>query len=165
MCEDESDTACIPRKVQKKNIYSLDEKGFRKMCSELDANMKEDIASSPLYRDVKELANMIPCGSDFYRWIEWHNLAHITTYDLGIPTLIIHYENYTHNFNQTVDSLHNFLRLEMKNEPPLFVTGKTYKDYYTQEERKAVKEMVEKLATKKTWENVHHYFDFEVSLI
>ena len=59
---------------------------------------------------------------------------------------------------QKID-LHNFLRLDMKNEAPLFVTGKTYREYYTKEERKAVKEMVEKLATKKTWENVYHYFE------
>ena len=141
------------------NSYTLDEKGFRTMCSELDAKLKEDIASSPFFRDVKDLVKVIPCSSDFYRWTQWHNLAHITTYDLGIPTLIIHYENYTHNFNQTVDILHNFLRLDMKNEPPLFITGKTYRDYYTKEERTAVKEMVEKLATKKIWENVHHYFE------
>ena len=159
MCEDESNTACIPRKVQISKSYTLDEKGFRTMCSELDAKLKEDTASSPSYHDVKDLIKVIPCPSDFFRWTQWHNLAHITTYDLGIPTLIIHYENYTHNFNQTVDSLHNFLRLDMKNEPPLFVTGKTYRDYYTKEERRAVKQLVEKLATKKTWENVHHYFE------
>ena len=75
------------------------------MCSELDANMKEDTASSPFYRDVWDLVKVIPCSSDFFRWTQWHNLAHITTYDLDIPTLVIHYENYTHNFNETEDRL------------------------------------------------------------
>jgi len=137
-------------------IYTRDEKGFRKMCSELDSS--EDIATSPFYRDIRHLVKAIPCSSDFFRYVQWHNLAHITTLNLDIPTLIIHYENYTHNFNQTVDKLHNFLQLDMKNPPPLFVMGKTYREYFTREERTAVKEMVEKLSTKKTWENVRHYF-------
>jgi len=138
--------------------YTLDKDGFRTMCSELDARVKDDVMSSPFYRDVRDLVKVIPCSSDFFRWTQWHNLAHITTLDLDLPTLILHYENYTHNFNQTVDLLHNFLQLDMKNKPPLFVIGKTYRDYFTREERTAIKQMVEKLATKKTWENIHHYF-------
>jgi len=145
-------------KQKKETLYSLDEEGFRTMCRELDAKMKDDIWRRPFYLDVKDLAKVIPCSSDFFRWTQWHNLAQITTDDLELSTLVLHYEKYTDNFNETVDALHNFLWLDKKNEAPEFITGKTYREYFTKDERNAVKEMVEKLATKKTWDNVHHYF-------
>ena len=50
------------------------------------------------------------------------------------------------------------LQLEEKNGPPLFVTGKTYRDYYEEEEIDAVAGMFRKLALRNTWENVRHYF-------
>ena len=51
---------------------------------------------------------------------------HTTTWDLNIPTLILHYENYTNNFDETKDLLLGFLDQDGIHEPPLFVTGKTY---------------------------------------
>ena len=132
--------------------YPLDRKGFRT----LDAKMKD--VYLPYYKDVKDLAKVIPCSSDFIQWTQWHNLACVTTYDLNLPTLIVHYENYTQNFGQTVELLLNFLQLDMKNEAPKFQTGKEYREYYTEEEMTAAREMVEKLALKKTWEYTRHYF-------
>ena len=79
--------------------YSLDRKGFRTFCQELDAKMKD--VYLPYYKDVRDLAKVIPCSSDFIQWTQWHNLACVTTYVLNLPTLIVHYENYTQNFNQT----------------------------------------------------------------
>ena len=112
----------------------------------------------PYYNDVKDLAKVIPCSSDFIQWTQWHNLAAVTTYDLNLPTLIVHYENYTQNFGQTVELLLNFLQLDMKNEAPLFQTGKEYREYYTEEEMTAAREMIEMLALRKTWEHSRHYF-------
>jgi len=52
----------------------------------------------------------------------------------------------------------DFLDQEGKYEPPLFVTGKTY-DYFEKKEKIAVARMFNKLAHKKTYERIKHYFD------
>ena len=139
--------------------YSIDEVGFRKMCKDLDDQFRSDTKSSSFYNDIRDLIKIIPCHTDFYRWVQWHNHAFATTWDLGLPTLIMHYENYTNNFNQTVELLFNFLQLDMVHDAPLFVTGKNYRDYFTEKEMNAVREMVKKLALKNTWKYIQHYFE------
>ena len=79
--------------------------------------------------------------------------------DLKIPTLILHYENYTNNFNQTKDLLLNFLEQDDVNPPPEFVTGKTYRSYFTKEEIEGVQKMFNEFADEKTWQYTKHYFD------
>lgn len=93
------------------------------------------------------------------RFVQWHNLAFITTFDLQVPTMVVHYENYTDNYNQTKDMLLDFLDQPQINEPPAFVTGKTYREYFTDEEIKAVSAMFAKLAMDATWLHTKHYFD------
>lgn len=93
------------------------------------------------------------------RFVQWHNLAFITTVDLQIPTMVVHYENYTDSYNQTKDMLLDFLDQPQINEPPAFVTGKTYREYFTDEEIKAVSAMFAKLAMDATWLHTNHYFD------
>lgn len=136
--------------------YSIDEVGFRKMCKNLDDQFRSDTKSSSFYNGIRDLIKIIPCHTDLYRWVQWHNHAFATTWDLGLPTLIMHYENYTNNFNQTVELLFNFLQLDMVHDAPLFITGKSYRDYFT--EKDAVREMVKKLALKNTWKYIEHYF-------
>ena len=107
-----------------------------------------------VFEDVKD----IPCHADFFRYIQWHNLAFATTDELGIPTHVIHYENYTNNFNETKDLLLNFLDQEQVHEPPLFETGKTYREYFTDGEVEAISVMFKKLASTKAWRYLRHYF-------
>lgn len=92
-------------------------------------------------------------------YIQWHNLAFATTWDLRIPSLILHYENYTSNFNHTKNMLIEFLDQEEIYEPPLFETGKSYREYYTEDEIQKVSNMFSKLALSKTWTHTKHYFD------
>ena len=71
--------------------------------------------------------------------------------------MIIHYEDYTNNFEQTKDMLLDFLDLNGTKEPPLFETGKTYREYFTEEEIQAVSRMFSLLAHNKTWDHTSHY--------
>ncbi len=130
--------------------------GFRNYCDDLGKKERAREQASLFYEDVFDLD--IPCRADFYRYIQWHNLAFTTTWDMGIPTLIIHYENYTNNFNETKQDLLDFLEQDEVNDPPVFVTGKTYRHYYTKEEIDAVSTLFRKLALRQTWESTKHYF-------
>ncbi|KAL3792869.1 hypothetical protein HJC23_004794 [Cyclotella cryptica] len=139
--------------------YPKSREGFRAFCSDLSKLHTDEEEASKFYEDVIEVIRNVPCHADFFRYIQWHNLAFISTWDLQIPTLIIHYENYTNNFNKTKKRLLEFLEQEEVNEPPRFETGKTYRDYFSKEEINAISKMFAMLALDKTWHYTRHYFD------
>jgi hypothetical protein len=53
----------------------------------------------------------------------------------------------------------DFLEQDEIHEPPLFETGKSYREYYTDEEVQRVSQMFTKLALSETWTHTKHYFD------
>ena len=138
--------------------YPRTREGFRRFCNAEGKRYYGEEKQSKFYKDVFDAVKDVPCHADFYRYIQWHNLAFRTTWDLNIPSMIVHYENYTDNFNKTKDDLLHFLQQDEKNDPPTFVTGKTYREYYLQEEIDAVSVLFSKHALKKTWYNTKHYF-------
>ena len=152
------------KKLDRQNLpqkYPLSKEGFREMCHDLDTQYYNATIASSAYKKVLDILDEIPCHAEFFRYIQWHNLAFMTTSvdALDLPTLILHYENYTYNYDETVELLHHFLGLERKYDPPLFVTGKVYKDYFEEGEFEAVMTMFRRLASNRTWEHMRHYFD------
>ena len=139
--------------------YPTSREGFRAFCSHLSELYADEEEASRFYQDVIDVIRNVPCHADFFRYIQWHNLAFITTWDLQIPTLIIHYENYTVNFNQTKNLLIEFLEQAENNESPHFETGKTYRDYFSKDEISAISKMFTTIALDKTWQYTRHYFD------
>ncbi len=146
------------RTLEKKNKahYPNSRDGFRQFCDDLGKIEKAQKQARVFFEDVLDLE--IPCKADFYRYIQWHNMAFTTTWDLEIPTLVIHYESYTTSLNETKDALLEFLEQEAVADAPPFVTGKTYRDYYTADEIDAVSKMTERLALRETWQHTKHYF-------
>lgn len=139
--------------------YTRTKAGFRSFCTYMGKSFHEEGMLHEFYHDLFEEFYSIPCFNDFFRYIQWHNLAFTTTEDLRLPTMIIHYENYTTNFDQTEDALLDFLDLDKVHEPPLFQDGKSYRGYFTEEEIQDVSRMFSKLALEKTWDKTRHYFD------
>ncbi len=140
-------------------LYPRSRNGFRAFCRDLGERFYEEEQDSKFYADVFDDVKDVPCHSDFFRYIQWHSLAFQTTWDLDIPTMIIHYENYTDSFVETKDSLLEFLEQDDVNPPPYFETGKTYREYFTTEEIEGVKKMFLKLGTDKMWAHTKHYFE------
>lgn len=145
--------------TEKMARYSKSKEGFLAYCRDKDQRFREEEMSSVAYRDVfaDDAVSNVPCRADFYRYIQWHNLAATTAWDLRLPTLILHYENYTHNFDRTKELLLEFLEQEDVHEPPPFVTGKSYREYFTEDEIRAVSSIFSKLAMANTWELTKHY--------
>lgn len=135
--------------------------GFRSFCRALDARFASEEEKSRLVDPkVLAIAKHVPCHGDFFRYVQWHNLAFITTEDfMAIPTYVLHYEKYSTRFNETVSDLLNFLHLEWKGHDTEFIGGKAYADYYLPEERESVRVAMEELASHRTWENIRHYFE------
>jgi hypothetical protein len=105
----------------------------------------------------------VPCMSEFYRYIQWHNLAFSVTSDLQIPFMLLHYEDYSTRFEDVTNELTDFLGLEQVGKAPEFINDKTYLDYYTEQDKRNIARFIREYATKPTWQNVQHYLSDFVS--
>ena len=138
--------------------------GFRTFCQRMDDKWLPSERAHIVYSAneglLEDTMTKIPCHSDFVRYVEWHNQAFVATRDLGVPTMILHYEQYAAaTFNATTTRLFDFLELSQEGIVTPFLEGKIYaQEYFTSAERKAVKELVQELALTETWENLKHYF-------
>ena len=122
--------------------------GFRKYCNLKDNEelMRSDDAD--LFRDFYLL---VPCVSEFFLYIQWHNNAFHATSG-GVPTHFFYYEDFEANFNDTSRSLLEFLHLK-RSERCLdipFLGGKNYEEYYTADEKHAVARLIDRFASKET---------------
>lgn len=144
--------------------YTEDSKGFRSFCSMLDQTYHNEEKHSR-WMDATAMSIMkdVPCRADIVRYVQWHNLAFVVTRDLGIPTMVLHYEDYRTKFDKTLDELVSFLETDIKGKAVDFVAGKSYaKDYFTAEERVAIRDGVKQLAMQDTWNSIQHYFKEEI---
>mmetsp|Transcript_38692 Transcript_38692/g.116226 ORF Transcript_38692/g.116226 Transcript_38692/m.116226 type:complete len:390 (-) Transcript_38692:211-1380(-) len=138
--------------------YPNDPDGFRKWCTDIDEEyLPKEQKSRFIDKDLIPLFEKVPCHGDFFRWVQWHNLAVATTAKMNLPTFLLHYENYKNDFEGTKTGLMSFLQLDIVGEVPEFVPGKTYRDFYTEEERKAALKIIEKVATAEAWELLERY--------
>ena len=133
--------------------------GFQKWCHSIDElHYKDEVNSKFLPDFITTLYRDVPCHTLFYLFTEWHNLARQVTLDLSLPTLVIHYEEYEHNFESTLSNIIEFLNLPRAQEPTEFISGKVYSEYFTLDERLAAKKLVRTIADEWTWSEVSKYF-------
>ena len=118
--------------------YPNTSEGFRDYCNnDLGKKYRAKETSFSPFKEIYDSIKNVPCR---------HNLAFEATAKQNLPTMTIHYERFTDNFNKTKDDLLKFLEQREVNEPPTFITGKTYRNYYTDKDIAAVKLMFSKLA-------------------
>jgi Sulfotransferase domain. len=132
--------------------------GFRKWCKYMD---KQYLDSEAKMLDIRimEIFQSIPCHSDFFRYVQWHNLAFQVTQVMDLPYIIVHYEDYGRDFNSVKDEILLFLELRDDGYRNVtFSSGKTYHDYFTEDERRAVQNLFHLLASNQTKEHIERYF-------
>lgn len=138
-------------------VFPTTTEGFRGYCE----YTKDQVLAKEwtLHRNILPYLEGVPCPFDFLRYLRWHNLAFETTEKLGIETMILHYESYENDFDGTSQKLINFLELEQRGEPAPFLTGKTYVDYFSEAEKKAVTLAYRAMASPATRVHLDRYFD------
>ena len=122
--------------------------GFRKYCNLKDNEKLMRSKDANLFRDFYSL---VPCVSEFFLYIQWHNNAFHATSG-GVPTHFFYYEDFEANSNDTTRSLLEFLHLK-RSERGLnipFLGGKTYDEYYTAGEKRAAARLIDRFASKET---------------
>ena len=130
--------------------------GFIAWCKEMDAASQLQTMRW-IDPQLMNLLNKIPCHEEFYRYVQWHNLAFDVTRGNNIAVHIVHYHNYSQNFDETLSKLLSFLELSRNGQVEPFHAGKTYTDYYTPRERKKIRRAIQEFASVETWDNIKDY--------
>jgi hypothetical protein len=140
--------------------YTPNRHGFLRYCLSIDYKYIQQEIKYMHFQENKLLQDLwlVPCHADFMRYIEWHNLAFITTNDLKLPTYVLHYDWYSTQYERVTRELLQFLQLTPVALPPPFVSGKVYDQYYTIKEKLIVKRAFEFMASSETWEQIQQYF-------
>eukprot|EP00538_Stauroneis_constricta_P006599 CAMPEP_0119572008 /NCGR_PEP_ID=MMETSP1352-20130426/44404_1 /TAXON_ID=265584 /ORGANISM="Stauroneis constricta, Strain CCMP1120" /LENGTH=431 /DNA_ID=CAMNT_0007621691 /DNA_START=91 /DNA_END=1386 /DNA_ORIENTATION=- len=152
--------------------YKQDKRGFRAWCRDLDgryASENERYFSSSRSSSQSQSAvswdvmKDVPCHTEFFKWTQWHNLAHesiglIEKEHHEVPVLTVYYEDYVSRYNETVDSIVDFLEQEKVGTLRDFQVRSNYDGYYDSEHVGQIRAMVEAISNDSTWEKVKHYF-------
>jgi len=78
---------------------------------------------------------------------------------LGMPAFMLYYENYTANFDPTVQQLYRFLGHPTVGDPVPFESGKSYMEtYFDPKHARDAAYLIRALATDETWSYLRHYF-------
>jgi hypothetical protein len=152
------------RKTDKKqellDVFTDSKKGLRRWCRFLDKlHVKDELKTHFIDPELLEEEQRVPCHAEFYRYIQWHNLAFEVTRRKRLPTYILYYENYTECFDKTVEELLDFLHASQVAPAPVFYPGKQYSDYFEPEQYQAIACLAKDLASPETWGAIRHYFE------
>ena len=134
---------------------------FKEWCEKWDnlenSKMEED-AESKLPNHWPLLKNL-HCRTDWFLYIQWHNLAIEVTKKHNLEVLYMNYEDYETKFSETKRRLLNFLELPSAYPHPPFQSGKSYTEMYSLEQKKLAKEFAQAFASEETWAMIKRYFE------
>mmetsp|Transcript_7241 Transcript_7241/g.9201 ORF Transcript_7241/g.9201 Transcript_7241/m.9201 type:complete len:368 (+) Transcript_7241:253-1356(+) len=156
--------------IELEQIYSNDKKGFRKWCKERDEAYVDELKEI-VGMHVYDLLKPIPCHADFYRYVQWHNLAFEVISNMEIPSIVLHYENYDSDFQDTKNQIIRFLETkevqveEKKKNNVSFISGKRYTSYFSEGERNDIFYLLKQLGSAKAKIQFQRYFDQEFDKI
>jgi hypothetical protein len=139
--------------------YPRDREGFQKWCKDTDEMYdKLDFLGQRYVEAYKPVLSNVFCRAELYKYTQWHNLAFGMSHDLNIPTLIVHYNDYALNFDETVDDIVAFLELPRVAHGYSFEL-KTYDDYFTPEQAQGIAKAAKELSTVEMWYHVQKYYN------
>jgi hypothetical protein len=131
--------------------------GFHRWCARNEEN-KDLLTSRLVDAALRRALHRIPCFSEFFRYVQWHNLAfQVTRDELRIPVLVLHYEEYATNFTAVRDRLLDFLEFPHLGEGIEFLSGRTYQSYFSLQQQEEIQAFLIEFASADTWEYLKGY--------
>jgi len=103
----------------------------------------------------------VPCHSEWFRYVQWHNLA-VEMYKSQIRMVddahVVYYEDYTNNLDATSREISTFLEQPVLHEPLKFIPGKVYRHLFSEQDRLMIGRLVHQMATPDCWRLLKRYF-------
>ncbi len=147
--------------------FSNDAEGFRNWCKVQDNLFPEEeqemFEQLPFYKLLKQ----VPCHADFYRYAQWHNLAFTITSNMSIPSMVLYYEDFATDFNQTKDKVFQFIGAEetrsvgRKKHTSFESSGKNYSTYYTPSQKNMIWQLLHFLSTNSTYVSIYSRYKID----
>jgi len=150
--------------------YPLTKNGFLRWCRDFDDNVEHgrrrqiEQAYYLTTRELRDLARRVPCHTDFFRYIQWHNFAfeaHQGEFK-NKPMKLIYYEDMVANPESVIPDVIDFLNLEalLGIDTPDMVADELdiRNEAWTDKEYDDVKRYVELLSSRSTWLHLQRYF-------
>ena len=135
---------------------------FRQWCSKLHAKTKKDESKMEVWgEELWGILKDVPCATDFFRYVQWHNMALATFRDLDLEHLVMYYEDYESKWETTKETLLNFIDLKQEERAIAtpFVGGKHYRNHFTTDELARIRQGIQLMSSRSTWTRLQHYFD------
>ena len=158
--------------LKKASFFPLSFKGFYWWCQYKD-NKKSQAHEVLKAQDngtfYEEYLKPVPCWIEFYLYFRWHNLmVEMLSADSQLqnrPSMILYYEDYQDpdHAQAQVQRLLSFLQADPQlgfDHIPEFETHEPY-DFFSPDERAALKRLAQVMTTPTTWSLLQHYFDDE----
>lgn len=133
--------------------------GFQRWCKAIDDYYlaEEKKAFGKTFGSVLE---SVPCRGEFFKYIQWHNLALETKKKLDVPVLILHYEDYENDLPGVEKSILEFLQLPPEgNVTDVFLTRPDQDSYFSKADREHIRRMSRELSSQGTWRLIERYFE------
>jgi len=126
---------------------------FREWCVQRDEMMNE--TEQLLLRD-KGVPKSVPCASEIFRYVKWHNNAFELTEELGLLVQVLYYEDFGRDYEGILEGLLDFLGLERVGTPLAFATHE-YIGFFSEKEKVLAASWIKELASEMTWEHLKAY--------
>lgn len=140
--------------------FTDDLAGMKAWCKHADSILQGDMAELMRARNVpRQVWENLPCHTDWFRYVMWHNKAIEYLDSLGIPVHVLYYEDYTTRYDDAVKDLFEFLHLQQVNQTDQFIPGKTYNYLFEGNTGVVAMKFTKALASEKCWNLIKHYFN------
>lgn len=143
-------------------LFTTDRQGLLEWCNYLHDHFDSFGKGSDWLSDRAVTlieSGKIPCHNEVLHWVRWHDLAIKTIRYYYLDSMVLYYEDYSLSYNQTVDSVFNFLGLSPIYPPAPFVPGKTYRHLFTNQEARSMAQLVKEVASRPCWNLLRRYFE------
>jgi hypothetical protein len=131
--------------------------GLQAWCRDLDTDYRKQDETF----FGKETVPTVICHGEFFKYTQWHNLVHegLNLINHTVPVLLVYYEDYSLKFNETVKIILDFMDLEHVGILRDFQARSDYKSYFTDKQQVEIGNLIQDVASEKTWMQVKHYFE------
>ena len=141
------------RHLKGKRDFARNATGFAEWCHWIRSEHSHThFADETTRRLVRET----PCGPEFFRWTQWHNLAADVYRDR--PTHLVYYEDYASDLNATALGILAFLEQTPQHEWRPFRELPNYDDHFAGDHKRKVQRLIQHVATPETWKLMRRYF-------
>jgi hypothetical protein len=134
---------------------------FDEWCTYLDGRHQKE--EDELFKPYKFIIpDGLKCRGEWYRYVQWHNMAFEVTNRNRLPVEYVRFESYEDEYDGTVSRILRFLNFSLADmvKPPLeFTTGKSYLVLYSDSQKRAAKSFVQAMASNETWSLLECYFE------